>query len=389
MMQTLTIDDLRSLLAVEAREDVHLEFKRSAILIERKANDLSKEICAFANSDGGRIIVGIEEGKTGIALSFDTGTPPTLRAGEWIDQVVSSHIQPALHGVAVDTVDHNGNIIYIINVPRSNRAPHQAQDKRYYKRFGSLSVPMEDYEISDVRSRSSRLADPISISLALRGFIFHLCISNASMSDLSAVEIEFDSNFPEVLVKRKLKNLSLKLLKRGAVAEYALSTGPELFSKNRAPYLSAKFSYTVLGERMAGKEEFHISDYENQVIVRTQEEEYLKSISDALKRISDGQADLIRKIDAIGQAFGGSGIDLSIRSLEYLTGKPLRKYDPSNMDVDGFSEVLGIDQKTSIDLYRTFRYMDAAEINKVLQKLEPDVQDRVRTYFRDDDGAMT
>lgn len=185
VMEMSNVDDLQSLIDLGAHEDVHLEFKRSAIIIERKANDLSKEICAFANSDGGRIVVGIEEGKSGVAAAFDAGVPAKFRAREWIDQVISSHIQPEMTGIIVDEIPYNGNMIYVIKIPRSRRAPHQSYDKKYYKRFGSLSIPMEDYEISDVRSRSFLPTEHLGVSIILRGFLFHLLIRNLSNIDLS------------------------------------------------------------------------------------------------------------------------------------------------------------------------------------------------------------
>jgi hypothetical protein len=45
-------------------------------------------------------------------------------------------------------------VAYIVTVPQSTRAPHQASDKRFYKRFNFQSVAMEEYEIRDVARRA-------------------------------------------------------------------------------------------------------------------------------------------------------------------------------------------------------------------------------------------
>ncbi|TGQ86292.1 ATP-binding protein [Mesorhizobium sp. M8A.F.Ca.ET.208.01.1.1] len=380
-MKLLSIDDLESLVALEAREDVHLEFKRSAFVIERKSNDLSKEICAFANSDGGAIVIGIEEGKSGVAVAIDDGVPSDFRAREWIDQVVGSHIQPELRGVAVRELLYKSNMIYVIDIPKSLMAPHQSHDKKYYKRFGSLSVPMEDYEISDIRSRSLRSIAPLEISIVLRGFLFHIAINNTSNSDISMLEIEADSNFSDLLKRRGLDRKSLKLLKRGSGAEYVLASGPELFSDTRTPRLSLSFSYASLGESFFGREDFQLSDYEGQVIVRSQEEEYLKKIADSLDRIEKNQSSFIREFQRLSDFFDGSGINLSLRSLEFLKGKALRKYDPSSMDVGGFSEILCVDRQTATSLYRAFQYLDDEEINKTLDGLDTATQEAFKFYF--------
>jgi hypothetical protein len=46
--------------------------------------------------------------------------------------------------------------MYAVSIPAAtSRAPHQAADKRYYKRYNFQSVPMEDYEIRDILRRAS------------------------------------------------------------------------------------------------------------------------------------------------------------------------------------------------------------------------------------------
>jgi hypothetical protein len=44
----------------------------------------------------------------------------------------------------------------VVTLPQAmTRAPHQASDNRYYKRFNFESVPMEDYEVKDVLRRAT------------------------------------------------------------------------------------------------------------------------------------------------------------------------------------------------------------------------------------------
>lgn len=46
-----------------------------------------------------------------------------------------------------------GKVLYVVYVPQSNRAPHIASDKKFYKRFNFQSVPMEEYEVRDSANR--------------------------------------------------------------------------------------------------------------------------------------------------------------------------------------------------------------------------------------------
>ncbi|MCD9015178.1 AlbA family DNA-binding domain-containing protein [Parachryseolinea silvisoli] len=52
-----SFDDIRSLINNEVEESIHLDFKDAAALdkSDRKKDEISKDISAFANSDGGII----------------------------------------------------------------------------------------------------------------------------------------------------------------------------------------------------------------------------------------------------------------------------------------------------------------------------------------------
>ncbi|HUW34061.1 MAG TPA: ATP-binding protein [Planctomycetota bacterium] len=76
---------------------------------------------------------------------------------EWLEQVIISNIQPRIDSIVINPVELKtqrlGRFAYVVCVPQSDRAPHQANDKRYYKRFNFQSVPMEDHEVRDVMFR--------------------------------------------------------------------------------------------------------------------------------------------------------------------------------------------------------------------------------------------
>ncbi|MCH8009124.1 MAG: ATP-binding protein [Chloroflexi bacterium] len=152
--------DLLQLVSEQADESLELDFKESGALqkTDGKKRDLSKDVSAFANSAGGTLIYGmIEDQETHAASALDDGFDPTDISKEWVEQVISSNIQPRISGVRIHAVDlstHNpGNVAYVVTVPKSSTA-HQAADKRYYKRFNFESVSMEDYELRDVMQRA-------------------------------------------------------------------------------------------------------------------------------------------------------------------------------------------------------------------------------------------
>ena len=127
---------------------------------------LSKQVSAFTNGAGGLLIIGMRDDGT-----LDQGVNTQLKGGtrEWLEDVVSSSVTPLLKQfnvfeVAVmpsikseSTSDFEPNdaqaltkAIYIIDLPRSEEAPHQAKDHRYYLRVAGKSRPMSHLHLEDV-----------------------------------------------------------------------------------------------------------------------------------------------------------------------------------------------------------------------------------------------
>lgn len=154
-----TEEDLLSLIANGVQEDVSLDYKRSDALQKTEAckSELSKDVSAFANSTGGTLVYGVEEDGH-VPISFDQGLDPDVITKEWLDQVIASRIQRRIEGVRINqiklTQNVPGRVAYVVYVPQSFRAPHQAADKKFYKRYNFQSAPMEEYEIRDVAHRS-------------------------------------------------------------------------------------------------------------------------------------------------------------------------------------------------------------------------------------------
>lgn len=149
-------------------ETYNLEFKSSRGLLQSTAgelektfNDLSTHISAFLNSDGGLLIIGIEEfdkrdkKQAGKAAALSDGIPRSLWIGDRIQSKLCDRIQPAVasyvlvHTVVVGKQEAEDLLAFVIEVKPGITA-YQAADKKYYSRRSFSSEPMDD---KDVRLR--------------------------------------------------------------------------------------------------------------------------------------------------------------------------------------------------------------------------------------------
>lgn len=140
-------------------ESLTLEYKAADALerTDRKREQITKDVSAIANSDGGILIYGLKEYGNDERKHLPEKIDPIDRtqfSKETLEQVINN-IRPHIPGLVIYPVVLNSSneVAYIVDIPRSNTA-HQATDHRYYKRHNFISVPMEDYEVRDTMNRA-------------------------------------------------------------------------------------------------------------------------------------------------------------------------------------------------------------------------------------------
>ena len=161
----------------EEPEDLHLDYKDKESLMppgrggggidkQKRAEDISKDVSSFLNSDGGVLVYGVPEtndpNSTG-GSPLPSGSDIGFRRGdidkETIENLITSNIQPrpGPELFQVTEVPHgdNGRIVFVVEVKVGDGDVWQAKDKRYYRRFHFKAEPMEHYEINMVRNRRS------------------------------------------------------------------------------------------------------------------------------------------------------------------------------------------------------------------------------------------
>tara|TARA_Y100000815_G_C13321810_1_gene492582 strand:+ start:188 stop:853 length:666 start_codon:yes stop_codon:yes gene_type:complete len=201
-LEEYTLETIQSFIDNQIEESIHIEFKSSGAISRTPAikKEISKDVSAFANSDGGIIIYGLEEkNHKADSFSYINGNEFTK---EFVEQVINSTIKRAISDIKIHVIRAGGNLlktIYVVQIPSSFNAPHMNQDKRYYRRYNFESILMEEYEVRQLYGR--KLKSKLSISRLIISihpengqedetrFVFYLGIENtgeALVKDYSA-----------------------------------------------------------------------------------------------------------------------------------------------------------------------------------------------------------
>ncbi len=111
---------------IQRGEDLHTEFKAWPI----HTDDLANSLIAFANTDGGQLILGIAD--DGRILGVDD----LAGAMRQIDQVAYNNCRPPLT-VIQETVRTDGVTLIVVNVPKGDQRPYQTNKDLFYIRTTS------------------------------------------------------------------------------------------------------------------------------------------------------------------------------------------------------------------------------------------------------------
>jgi len=165
-------------------ESTQLEFKSSIPLNSSKDSDITKffsdklspAVSAFINTEGGTIIVGLEEERSNndrdVVKCLSKGVPRSIMSGIIFENKLLDRVHPATGSfVRVHTVkvgeNEAGDLLAFVVVVQPGVTAYQATDKKYYCRRGYSNAPMDDKDIrlrmlTDDRPRVSiKLSKPI------------------------------------------------------------------------------------------------------------------------------------------------------------------------------------------------------------------------------------
>jgi hypothetical protein len=155
-----------------------LDFKDSRWLTldENWRIKASTYLSAFANYDGGYLVIGISDRKTADGGLPDGGVPENLKPGgivPWLQNVLPSLVDRpldrfdicAIHGRVRDSRIAPNHCVIALYVPPSDGAPHQARDGKYYTRHGSRLSFLGHRAVMDIIGRKSTPTIKVRVQL--------------------------------------------------------------------------------------------------------------------------------------------------------------------------------------------------------------------------------
>jgi len=153
---------LEAFLESAIEEGLNLDYKD--IAAAENPDKLSTIISAFANAEGGLIVLGVAEKE-----EFDEREhvvrikPGRIAWGsksltrEKIESMLIDRIRPWVTGLRIHTIRNEAEeAVFLIDVPQSMRPPHQASDKRYPLRYNFQNLAMDHHQIEDLFFRRLR-----------------------------------------------------------------------------------------------------------------------------------------------------------------------------------------------------------------------------------------
>lgn len=139
---------------LEEGENLNIEFKQRFSSFEK----IAKEMIAFANTNGGYIIFGIDDDGSVYGVESEKGE------AELIKETAEKYCEPPVD-VKIDFIELENKEIVVAEILESNRKPHRAQDylneldirtAQVYIRVGEKSIPASKEMIKIFQANTSK-----------------------------------------------------------------------------------------------------------------------------------------------------------------------------------------------------------------------------------------
>ncbi len=147
----LNYDDIEDLVKNrQEREGCRLDYKLGIGNVDKAKKELAKDVSSFANTSGGYLIIGVNDGLEIVGIEREIQNKDV---DEWLNQVLSSNIEPSVfyHDPKIIDIPGTDKVIVVIYIPESYGKPHIVTELNcYYIRVNDRSKPATHYQIRDM-----------------------------------------------------------------------------------------------------------------------------------------------------------------------------------------------------------------------------------------------
>lgn len=169
----VTKDDVEDFIRKKFEESKNLDYKEIDVL--RNRAKLCKHVCAFANSEGGLLLLGVSELKESHRIYPDKitwGDPSYTK--EQLENILLGNLSPhvKLDIIPIRKSQNDQSVIFLIDVQKSNKL-HMA-NHIFYKRENFQSLPMSHNEIVSFIRERLKFDECAMFRFQLKEFIFEL-----------------------------------------------------------------------------------------------------------------------------------------------------------------------------------------------------------------------
>ncbi len=145
---------LKQLLEKRIPEGHHIDYKvdLSGDSKEKQYTEFLKDSTAFANANGGDILIGVKEPKDDLSIDDQiVGIENGNEIAKNLERLASSSIDPRIPGIQLIPVElADGKFVILIHIPPSLGKPHMVNYKKlrtFYIRHSESSFPMTTFDI--------------------------------------------------------------------------------------------------------------------------------------------------------------------------------------------------------------------------------------------------
>lgn len=394
MIFPIKLTEIQALIDDEVQESLHLDYKEARAVgkTSKQKSDFAKDVSSFANSDGGVLIYGVKE-KGHLPISI-TGIDHSQFSREFIEQTIRTNISPPSPNFTIVQIPINQNeSVYSIKVEKSFGTPHQCKDNKiFYKRHNFESVPMESYEIDDVRNRLQTVPSLVNISAKLEPVLsVFLEIKNIGNQVARDVSFEYseDLEFWVKEQKAKIFNIGIKYFPPQQKYRFRYGFINSIFhesSKIPAQFeISVSYNHPLYSERITESFGIDLLSYFGSYAEKSDTIQQSEKIEKELKEITREVKKLNENLSTIAKIAGSTGLDLSISTLRNLRNllekKPFGKIDPTSLSYLSIKEILEVDWHLASNLEHFFWQGNEANGLKNVEGITDDVIKKIKEYF--------